>query len=452
VPASDTPPATRQLILPLAQRTVLIKNPCHVPVLLLLLTAALPASLVLAANPDFAADRILHRQAFTSNDRGEEGVKFACAEQQLLTVEREMLGYFKQLDIAPKLYQHAYSADRTGLLFQLTTPPGDVSTVDLWARPEMEIRNQLVRLPNKQGMGQASSQDKTTLVLTVSEKEIVLALMQHGRLTEFSGNQCSFQAFRDHVGTRQNIVAWTERLEWGWPDGSRARWNKRFWHNGTPLPGVSISTAVADAFFNQKKYAIGCYTATKLAMIHGVLDYYKRIKNSPAELREIEHRLLAGDNDPLVRTEPRAVWAFEEDFDPGELWQKGKLLTMRYNIPAKNFIPGDWGYFLNTDPATAQKTGYEGANVIYLGRGMFDDYYNDHHHAYLLREKLDEVFQWRNKVFSHRRDLANVQPLSARDIENLEQTPERGGLIMDVRVYFPPFARRKASTPSDHQE
>lgn len=390
-----------------------------------------------AANPDFLAEKIKHRQAFTNNDQGEEGVKFSCEKEQLQAVEREMLSYLTQLGIPPALVNHKWSRNAENVIFQLATPIGDVSTVDLRFRPELEISDQLISLPSRHG--------KPTTVLTVSEKEIVLSLMQHGRLTEFAGDQCSFQVFRDHVGIRQNIVAWAENIEWNWPDGKRAQWNKRYWNKGTPLPGVSISKAVTDTFLNQEKYSIGCYTATKLVMIHGVLDYYARIKKSPTDLAEIERRLMANDSDPLVRIEPRAVWAFEEDFDASELWQKGKLLEMRYNIPARNFVPGDWGYLLNTEPITAKKIGYEGSNAIYLGRGKFDDYYNDHNHSYLFREKLDEVYQWRNKVFSRRRDMAKVHPLTERDIEKLEATPEKGGLIMDMRVYFPPLSPRSAS-------
>lgn len=413
-----------------------IKNTYSAIVLLFLATTACYACNAHAASPDFLAEKTRHRQALTSNDHGEEGVKFSCGKEQLQDVEREMLAYLNRLGIPPALVNHKLSPNAENVIFQLATPPGDVSTIDLRYRPEMEISDQLISLPSRRG--------KPTTVLTVSEKEIVLSLMQHGRLSEFSGDQCSFQVFRDHVGIRQNIVAWAENIEWNWPDGKRARWNTRYWHKGTPLPGISISKAIADVFLNQEKYSIGCYTATKLVMIHGVLDYYARIKKNPADSAEIERRLMAVDNDPLVRIEPRAVWAFEEDFDASELWQKGKLLEMRYNIPARNFVPGDWGYILNTDPITARKIGYEGSNAIYLGRGKFDDYYNDHNHSYLFREKLDEVYQWRNKVFSRRRDIAKVHPLTERDIEKLEATPEKGGLIMDMRVYFPPLSPRSA--------
>lgn len=130
------------------------------------------------------------------------------------------------------------------------------------------------------------------------------------------------------------------------------------WVRPDGTPTVPLDDALLDAFTQQAKYAIGCYTASKLTYAHGVLDYYARVLEHPAKAA-------------LVR-----------------------------GVPPRHFVPGDWAYLLNTDPVTYEKTGYEGSNAIYLGRGRFDDYYDDHNHSYTFEEKLDEVYQWRNGVFS----------------------------------------------------
>ncbi len=191
--------------------------------------------------------------------------------------------------------------------------------------------------------------------------------------------------------------------------------------------------AVNDAFVNQDRYAIGCYTATKLVVIQGVLDYYHRIKKDPRTLALVQDQLMQ-DQDPLSHIEPGAMWHFEADSSTTDRARPGKLLALEPGIASKNFIPGDWAYFLNTDPVTYEKTGYEGFNAIYLGRGKFDDYYNDHHHFYTYKEKMNEVYQWRNKVFSSRRDVAKVSPLSAADFERLSGTPDQGGIQMGYRA------------------
>jgi hypothetical protein len=132
------------------------------------------------------------------------------------------------------------------------------------------------------------------------------------------------------------------------------------------------------------------------------------------------------------------MWDSEKDFDPQELDRPGKLLKIKHDVMPMNFVPGDWIYFLNTDPVTYEKTGYEGSNAIYLGRNKFDDYYNDNHHSYTYFQKLNEVFQWRNGVFSRSRDFAKIKPLTAEDIERLSKRPAEGGLLKSIRVlpYF----------------
>jgi hypothetical protein len=135
------------------------------------------------------------------------------------------------------------------------------------------------------------------------------------------------------------------------------------------------------------------------------------------------------------------MWSFEKDFDANELSRPGKILQIQYGVAAKNFVPGDWIYVLNTDPVSSQKTGYEGSNAIYLGRNMFDDYYNDNRHSYTYRQKLDEVHQWRNGVFSRSRDAEKIRPISGEDLEHLGKPPAEGGLVMDFRVFPYPLAR-----------
>lgn len=351
------------------------------------------------------------------------GLRFTCAAAQRPRLEVDMAAYLKQLDIAPRYVN--MTGDANSVTYSLNTPVEDVDTLDLFDRPEYRLSDAVVRLPLKNG--------KSRAVSTSSEKEIVLALMQHGRLTDFGPSACDINALKDHVGVRQNIVAWAEVLEFGWPDGGAAKWNTKYWKHGTPTKGHALHIAVNDMFMNQSKYEIGCYTATKMVMVQGVLDYYHRIKKDPAMVRAVEAR-LSQDGEPLANVEPGRVWDFEAEFDSAERARPGKILGVQYGVSPKNFVPGDWAYLLNTDPVTYEKTGYEGSNAIYLGRNKFDDYYNDHNHAYSYRQKLHEVYQWRNKVFSASRDANKVQPLSAGDIERLSHTPAAGGIVLSLRI------------------
>ena len=353
------------------------------------------------------------------------GLVFHCSAQQLQAIRPAVEDYLAQLGIARQLVRTTRDVPSLTLSFTLAEPLANDNTLDLVDRPALHITEALVELPAAHGA--------VRTVLTVSKQEIVYALLQSGRSTVFEGAACHVQALIDQVGIRQNTVAWAETLSWQWPDGGPAQWNKKYWRRGNPVPGFPLHEAVNDAFINQDRYAIGCYTATKLVIIQGQLDYYRRIKQDAQSLAAVQDQLLR-DQDPLSHIEPGAMWSFEADSSATDRARPGKLLALRHGIAAKNFIPGDWAYFLNTDPVTYQKTGYEGSNAIYLGRGKFDDYYNDHHHFYTYKEKMHEVYQWRNKVFSARRDVAKVKPLSAADFERLSATPEHGGIELYYRA------------------
>ncbi len=351
-------------------------------------------------------------------------VVFRCPGQ-LAELQQQTTAYLRTLGIKPEQVASKEDAQSGELAFALTTPPQDTRTLDLFQRPEYALRTERVRLPGAGG--------KVRTVATVSKKEIMLALLQHGRTTLFKEQACSVEALSNHVGVRQNIVAWAEQLHMRWPNGGKAKWNERYWNLGTPKPGVSVHDAVMDVFLHQDKYLLGCYTVAKLVVVQGTLDYYHRVKHDAARTRRVEQALLA-DGDPLVGIEPGSMWSFEPDYDAQEMAHKGKLLKLHTAVAVGNFIPGDWGYILNTDPVSGQKTGYEGSNAIYLGRNLMSDYYDDHDHSYTYEEKLDEVYQWRNGVFSRSRDAHKIKPLSAGEMALLANTPAYGGLQMDIRA------------------
>jgi hypothetical protein len=356
----------------------------------------------------------------------ENGIVFHCEAPRLAALQNAVDGYLLELGIDAAWVDKALDADRGTLSYVATAAVAAQGTLELIDQPRWGIVEELVSLP--------AGKRADRIVLTVSKKEIVLAMLQPGRSTVFGVRACDAQALRDHVAIRQNIVAWTESLQWQWPDGGPARWNNTYWRRGTPHKNVPLHVAVNDAFINQKRYSIGCYTATKLVMIQGILDYFRRIKKDPATLKLVEAQLQRG-GEPLSFIEPGAMWRFEADVTQADLARPGKVLGIARGIAANHFIPGDWSYFLNTDPVTYEKTGYEGSNALYLGRGKFDDFYEDHHHYYTYKEKLNEVYQWRNKVFSASRDVARVKPLNAKDFERITATPEAGGIVLDLRVF-----------------
>ena len=351
-----------------------------------------------------------------------DGVVFSCDAHARPALQQAMIRYMRELRIDPRWVSQTHLPDGR-MAYTLKT--SSTSTLDLARHPYFHLRNEVVVL-----MG---PKNQPKQVSTVSRKEILLSLFHPGRATHFTGSACQIDALREHVGVRQNIVAWLGKIEWVWPDGGPACWNPAMWENGTPRNLSKLDDALLDAFINPKSYALGCYTASKLSYAHGVLDYYQRVLKSADKAQLIRLRLLY-DQDPLLNIEPSVTWNFESGYDHTQKSTPGKLLTITRGVSAKNFVPGDWIYFINSDPATNTDVGYEGSNAIYLGFGKFDDFYNDHHHGYTFKEKINEVYQWRHGVFNHIRDANKIRPLSHADFERLSQTPEHGGLLLDLRL------------------
>jgi hypothetical protein len=372
--------------------------------------------------PLYAASNEIAQQDSLSVD---EGIRFTCRPEQFKNIDADFDTYLESLKIDASLLVKKIDPANGIVLYTLNTPYDDNNTLDLQSRAALKIKDDIVFLPDQFGKGR--------LVSVVSKKEILLALLQHGRLTELKGDACNVQVLKEHVGIRQNITAWSEKLDWVFPNGKRAKWNKKYWARGTPKPGFPLHEAIGDVLLNQDKYSIGCYVAAKLLIAHGILDYYARIKQDPMQVERLEFR-LNGDQEALENIEPGGMWRFEADFNQQEINRAGKLVRLEYGVAPKNFIPGDWIYILNTDPISHEKIGYEGSNPIYLGRNKFADYYNDNKHAYSYQQKMDEVYQWRNGVFSRSRDAAKIKRLDLQDMERLSKTPIKGGLMTDLRV------------------
>ena len=194
----------------------------------------------------------------------DQGIRFTCQRRQLPELKQAMIGYLRSLGIPDDVVALDERLSQGVLVYTLDTPGSGTSTLDLAARPELAISSELVTL--------ASEPEATSSIITVSQKEILLALLQRGRLTELKGSACSVEVLADHVALRQNIVAWAENLRWRWPNGGPATWNSTYWKQGTPKHGVELRDAIDDVFTHQSAYAIGCYTATKLVVVKGVLD------------------------------------------------------------------------------------------------------------------------------------------------------------------------------------
>jgi len=67
-------------------------------------------------------------------------------------------------------------------------------------------------------------------------------------------------------------------------------------------------------------------------------------------------------------------------------------------IPMKFYIPGDRVWFRNPDPLSADVSGYEGSWVIYLGSGLFSNFWK-RNQPYTFTDKCIEIYHWRHATY-----------------------------------------------------
>ena len=66
-------------------------------------------------------------------------------------------------------------------------------------------------------------------------------------------------------------------------------------------------------------------------------------------------------------------------------------------LPAGFYVPGDRVWFRNPDELSSDVTGYEGSWVIYVGSGLFSNFWK-RDQPFTLESKCIEIFHWRDGV------------------------------------------------------
>ena len=151
----------------------------------------------------------------------------------------------------------------------------------------------------------------------------------------------------------------------------------------TLLPGKSLIAALKKATQPDAsgiRYGFSCYRASEYVILLGVAQ----------ELMVCNPNLLAR----LQRHwESRAIMSGE--FHQVFLREHG---SMTEPLPLKYYVPGDRVWFRNPDAHSSDASGYEGSWVLYLGNGLFNNFWQSTQ-PYTLTSKCLEIYHWRNATF-----------------------------------------------------
>lgn len=182
-------------------------------------------------------------------------------------------------------------------------------------------------------------------------------------------------------------------------------------------PDVSLITALTKATQPEVSgalYAFSCYRASEYVIVLGIAQELEA--SNPALLQQLQ---------TLWTQRPIRSGEFHEVF----LREQG---SMEAPLPPHYFVPGDRTWFRNPDEASAEASGFEGSWVMYLGGGLFTNFWK-RDQPYTLMQKCLEIYHWRHGLY---RDAEGEERIDedkvARYIETTLQQPAELRRIMAI--------------------
>lgn len=216
------------------------------------------------------------------------------------------------------------------------------------------------------------------------EREILIAMLDSPATFEFP----SADELHSHIHIRKNIVraARNTQLDFHTREAERPAdyWTYNEDTGFTILPGVSLVEALRKATQpapGEPSYAFSCYRASEYVILLGIAE----------ELQHCNPALYARLQ---MQWQTKAIMSgrFHDVF-------LRELGSMEQPLPMRHYVPGDRVWFRNPDPVSSDLSGYEGSWVIYLGGGLFSNFWN-RDRPYTFEQKCVEIYQWRNGITS----------------------------------------------------
>jgi len=220
------------------------------------------------------------------------------------------------------------------------------------------------------------------------EREILLAMLLSPVPLIFP----SYQEFESAVRIRKNIVlaARKTNLDFHTTEAERPveYWTYDEARGFTILPGKSLITALQKATQPDESgniYSFSCYRATEYVILLGVAQ--ELASCNPLLFHKLQQQW---------ETKAIKSGSFHEIF----MTEYG---SMSDPLPHKYYVPGDRIWFRNPDKDSSEITGYEGSWVIYLGDGLFSNFWKSNS-PYTLTSKCVEIYHWRNATWRDQAD------------------------------------------------
>jgi hypothetical protein len=217
------------------------------------------------------------------------------------------------------------------------------------------------------------------------EREIWVALLGSPHRFQFA----SLDALTSHIRVRRNMALDARKTALAFKTEAAER-PQAFWQDGGDEAGfilqpgrclVDALTAATQPDASGKLYDFSCYRATEYVILLGIAQELK------TENPELLAQLQSLNQVHAVRS-----GQFHEVY----LVEYG---SMEAPLPARFYVPGDRLWFRNPDERSSDVTGYEGSWVLYMGGGLFSNFWK-RDTPYTLESKAIEIFHWKDGAYT----------------------------------------------------
>jgi hypothetical protein len=180
---------------------------------------------------------------------------------------------------------------------------------------------------------------------------------------------------------------------------------------GRPLINALIAATQPEV--TGKLYDFSCYRATEYVILLGIAQEAQA--HNPALLAQLQslneqHAVRSGQ--------------FHDVF----LIEYGSMETP---LPPRFYVPGDRLWFRNPDERSSDVTGYEGSWVIYMGGGLFSNFWK-RDTPFTLESKAIEIFHWKDGVYTDAQgELQMDETVVETLVAQTQAQPEARAQVLD---------------------
>lgn len=262
--------------------------------------------------------------------------------------------------------------------------PEDDGQATLICNLRPEFQQTVMPQHNTLGLHQTLGHNPQADPVWALEREIWVSLLGSPHRFSFP----NVAALQSHVRVRRNMALAARKTALAFKTEAAER-PECDWHYeeepgfilnpGRPLIHALIAATQPEA--TGKLYDFSCYRATEYVILLGI-----------AQELQIHHPALLADLQVLNERHAVRSGQFHDVF----LIEYG---SMEAPLPSRFYVPGDRLWFRNPDEYSSDVTGYEGSWVMYMGQGLFSNFWK-REQPFTLETKAIEMFHWKDGVYT----------------------------------------------------